>query len=126
MRLTSGAAFPSRALGCLLSHKLKPEHSLVCLCVCVCYAIQACPAHPSSPPPAPLHNLPGSVFTLTAALTLQGSVTMGQLHTEIRTGFISPLNTFLLEVNQRTKAETGRTVRLNLTELIVSQLMSGS
>lgn len=36
------------------------------------------------------------------------------------------LNTFLLEGDQRTKAEAGRTVRLNLMELIVTQLMSGS
>lgn len=44
VRLTSGAAFPSRALGCLLSHKLKPEHSLVCVCLCVlCHTSLSCP-----------------------------------------------------------------------------------
>lgn len=58
--------------------------------VCECYSIHACSLHPSPPPPAPLHHLPGGVFTLTAALALWGSVTTGQLQAEIRTRVYFP------------------------------------
>ncbi len=90
------------------------------MCVFV-YSIHASPLHPSPPPPALLHDLPVGVFTLTAALALWGSVTTGQLQAEIRTRFIFLLNTFPFEGDQRIKAETGRTVRLNLMELIVTR-----
>lgn len=57
---------------------------------CVCYSIHACPLHPFSPPPAPLHDLPDSTFTLTAALALWGNVTTGQLQAEIRSRVYFP------------------------------------
>lgn len=118
---------------CLLSHRRKPWSSIFLLAQLLCCACRLCVTaytpvlytHPHLPP-APLHNLPGGIFTLTAALALWGSVTTGQVQAEIRTGFISLLNTFLLKGNCNTKEETGRTVGLNLMELIVALLMNRS
>lgn len=81
-------------------HCLKTRVSiiLVALCsACVCYSIDAHPLYPTPPPWALVHDLPSSIFTLTAVLTLQGSVTTGQLPAKIRSGFIFPLNTFLIK-----------------------------
>lgn len=62
-------------------HWLKTRVSiiLVALCsACVCYSIDAHPLYPTPPPWALLHDLPNSIFTLTAVLALWGSVTAGK------------------------------------------------
>lgn len=112
---------------CLLSLRLKPwpHHHCDMPAMCIC-ALQATYWPVLYTHPHPLHNLPRRVFTLTAVLALWGSVTTGQLQTQIRTGFIFPLNTFQLKGDRRTKAETRRAVRWNLREVIVNQLTSGS
>lgn len=55
---------------------------------------RACLLHPSPPLPAPLHNLPYGVFTLTAALSPWLCRPARQLQPEIRTWFIFPSKHF--------------------------------
>lgn len=73
-------------------------HHFDVTCICVVRSgKRASLLHPSPPLPAPLHNLPYGVFTLTAALFLWLRWPARQLQTEIRTWFIFPSKHFSTE-----------------------------
>lgn len=75
---------------------------------------RACLFRPSPPLPAPFHNLPYGVFTLTAALSPLLRRPARQLQTEIRTWFIFSSKHFSAErqpMNQSKGNRSGQTER---------------
>lgn len=77
---------------------------VTCICV-VRGGKRACLLHPSPPLPAPLHNLPYGVFTLTAALSPWLRRPARQLQSEIRTWFIFPSKHFSAERQPMNQSE---------------------